>query len=242
MRVRVASVLRAAILAAGAVGATPGLPASGATGPLNFASNAVNFSSNAITFAANSMAFTGGELRYSGGVFEFRSTGFEFRQADINFRTELQWSETTGQVEIILAADTLFEDEKVELRPTAGPDLHEVADMIRSKAICPVTIRGFSDRIGTPSWLQWLLSFTGVLGTDAANRRRSEQRALSVKTWLETQDALPAASLLSEGVGSRDPEVPNIRADGSDDPDGRQRNRRIKIIIPKRRGADGRCV
>jgi outer membrane protein OmpA-like peptidoglycan-associated protein len=33
------------------------------------------------------------------------------------------------------------------------------------------------------------------------------------------------------GLGEGDPVVPNERPDGSDDPDGRQRNRRVEILV-----------
>ena len=33
--------------------------------------------------------------------------------------------------------------------------------------------------------------------------------------------------------GEAEPVAPNARADGSDDPDGRQKNRRVEVILPK---------
>jgi outer membrane protein OmpA-like peptidoglycan-associated protein len=35
------------------------------------------------------------------------------------------------------------------------------------------------------------------------------------------------------GFGAQNPVAPNRKPDGSDDPEGRQRNRRVTFIIPK---------
>jgi len=42
---------------------------------------------------------------------------------------------------------------------------------------------------------------------------------------------LPVERLNVRGFGKSRPVAPNQQADGSDDPDGRQRNRRVEIVI-----------
>lgn len=44
---------------------------------------------------------------------------------------------------------------------------------------------------------------------------------------------LSAISFVTEGFGARKPVAPNKKLDGSDDADGRQKNRRVEIIMKK---------
>jgi outer membrane protein OmpA-like peptidoglycan-associated protein len=41
-------------------------------------------------------------------------------------------------------------------------------------------------------------------------------------------------SFTTAGFGTKKPVVPNTKPDGSDDPDGRQKNRRVGIVIGKK--------
>jgi outer membrane protein OmpA-like peptidoglycan-associated protein len=71
------------------------------------------------------------------------------------------------------------------------------------------------------------------LGKDAYNQRLSERRAASVKTWLVSLEQLAAARLATSGFGARDPVAPNRKPDDSDNPEGRQLNRRVTVLIRK---------
>ena len=42
---------------------------------------------------------------------------------------------------------------------------------------------------------------------------------------------LPAKSVAAVGFGERQPVAANERTDGSDDPAGRQKNRRVEIVV-----------
>ncbi len=116
-----------------------------------------------------------------------------------------------------MPADVLFDFDKADLRPTAQTALHEVADLIRSKARGPVMIQGFTD----------------ALGNDAYNQKLSERRAAAVKDWMVMREGLAPASFSTAGFGARNPAAPNRKPDGSDDPEGRQLNRRVTLIIRK---------
>ena len=65
------------------------------------------------------------------------------------------------------------------------------------------------------------------------NQRLSERRAASVKNWLIAKDGLTSIHFETEGFGARNPVAPNTKPDGSDNPDGRQKNRRVEIIVEK---------
>jgi outer membrane protein OmpA-like peptidoglycan-associated protein len=122
---------------------------------------------------------------------------------------------TAQEIRIELAADVLFDFDKHDLRPEAVPSLEKVAEVLRSRAGSPVTIEGHSDG----------------KGSDAYNQPLSEKRAQAVREWLVKKGGASAAGITTKGWGKSKPIVPNTRPDGSDDPDGRKKNRRVEITV-----------
>jgi outer membrane protein OmpA-like peptidoglycan-associated protein len=122
---------------------------------------------------------------------------------------------TDREIRIELAADVLFDFDKANLRPEAVPSLEKVAEVLRSRAGSPVTIEGHTDG----------------KGTDAYNLPLSEKRAMAVRDWLVKSGAATAAKITTKGWGKSKPVVPNARPDGSDDPEGRKKNRRVEITV-----------
>jgi outer membrane protein OmpA-like peptidoglycan-associated protein len=133
------------------------------------------------------------------------------------FASEPARTETATTIEVTLPADILFDFDKADIRPAAQNALREVAELIRGKARGPVAIQGYTD----------------ALGKDGYNQNLSDRRASAVKGWLVAKESLPAARLTTAGFGPRNPVAPNRKPDGSDDPDGRQLNRRVTLIIRK---------
>jgi len=115
-------------------------------------------------------------------------------------------------ISIDLPADVLFDFDKYELRSDAAPSLDKAAELIRSYPDAPLLVRGHTDG----------------KGTDAYNDRLSERRAQAVAKELEARTGRQAAT---RGLGRREPIAPNLTSDGKDNPDGRQRNRRVQILI-----------
>lgn len=122
---------------------------------------------------------------------------------------------TAQEIRIELAADVLFDFDKHDLRPEAIPSLQKVAEVLRSRAGSPVTIDGHSDG----------------KGSDAYNQPLSEKRAQAVRNWLAKSGGVTASGITTKGWGKSKPIVPNTRPDGSDDPDGRKKNRRVEITV-----------
>jgi outer membrane protein OmpA-like peptidoglycan-associated protein len=120
-------------------------------------------------------------------------------------------------VRIDLAADVLFDFDKADLLPKAQQTLSQAAGIIREKAKGKVRIDGYTD----------------AKGADAYNQRLSERRAAAVETWFKTKGNLKDVSFVTQGFGAKNPVAPNTKPDGSDDPAGRQRNRRVEIVIQK---------
>jgi len=52
-----------------------------------------------------------------------------------------------------------------------------------------------------------------------------------VKNWLVKNAGANAGHITTKGWGKSRPVVSNARTDGSDDPAGRQKNRRVEITI-----------
>jgi outer membrane protein OmpA-like peptidoglycan-associated protein len=67
-------------------------------------------------------------------------------------------------------------------------------------------------------------------GTDGYNQCLSERRAAAVRIALVNR-GLPGERLITHGFGKSRPIAPNQYDDGSDDPVGRQKNRRVEVVI-----------
>jgi outer membrane protein OmpA-like peptidoglycan-associated protein len=72
-----------------------------------------------------------------------------------------------------------------------------------------------------------LSGHTDSIGSDQANQRLSERRAMSVKLYLEQHFSLPSVRLIAKGYGESRPRARN------DTESGRQQNRRIEVSLPK---------
>jgi outer membrane protein OmpA-like peptidoglycan-associated protein len=130
---------------------------------------------------------------------------------------DLNVKETTTEVRIELAADVLFDFDKAEILPKARQTLAQAAQVVREKAKGTVRIEGYTD----------------AKGSDAYNQKLSDRRASSVKAWFVSKENLGAVKFETQGFGAKKPVAPNTKPDGSDDPGGRQKNRRVEIIIRK---------
>lgn len=113
-----------------------------------------------------------------------------------------------------VGADALFEFDKATLTPDAEETLNALVPLLAKAGKHPTTIEGHTD----------------AKGTDAYNQTLSEKRAQTVKDWLVAHGALPATTPI-QGWGKRKPIAPNTRPDGSDDPAGRQKNRRVEVVV-----------
>jgi outer membrane protein OmpA-like peptidoglycan-associated protein len=121
------------------------------------------------------------------------------------------------EIRLELAADVLFDFNKYDIRPVAVPTLQKVADVIKNYPKSLVRIEGHTDSIGA----------------DDYNLKLSDQRAGSVKTWLQSSGGIEGQRMSTKGWGESKPVAPNSKKDGSDDPEGRQKNRRVEIVITR---------
>jgi outer membrane protein OmpA-like peptidoglycan-associated protein len=121
---------------------------------------------------------------------------------------------TGDTVEVVLAADVLFEFDSADLTADAEARIADLAGRIGDNAAGgTVTITGYTDDVGD----------------DAYNQGLSELRAEAVRAALEPATDRSDLTFEVSGRGEADPVAPNT-IDGRDNPDGRQRNRRVTIV------------
>jgi outer membrane protein OmpA-like peptidoglycan-associated protein len=118
---------------------------------------------------------------------------------------------------IDLPSDALFDFDKAALTADAEAQLRKAADVIRQSP--PGALR--------------IIGHTDDRGDDAYNRRLSAARAETVAAWLKQQVGVRTRAFDVSGKGESEPIAPNSRPDGSDDPAGRAKNRRVEIVIPR---------
>jgi outer membrane protein OmpA-like peptidoglycan-associated protein len=115
----------------------------------------------------------------------------------------------------VLVTDVLFDFDSDALTETGTASVGKIAEIVKRLApenelICE--------------------GHTDARGTEAYNFELSLRRARRVA------DALAAAGIATEfisaqGLGESRPLAKEVRDDGSDDPDGRARNRRVEVVI-----------
>ena len=129
--------------------------------------------------------------------------------------SSLSGTETGFNIQINLSSDVLFDFDKAELKPEADAELQKAADVIRQKGKGLILIIGYTDS----------------KGSDAYNQRLSLARAQAVKNWFEAKGLNQNYQV--KGQGAINPVAPNTHPDGSDNPEGRAKNRRVEIIVNK---------
>jgi outer membrane protein OmpA-like peptidoglycan-associated protein len=112
-----------------------------------------------------------------------------------------------------VGSDFLFDFDRAEVRPEADAALEVVTERITA-AGKRVMVEGHTDAKGSESYNQTL----------------SERRASAVRLAL-IERGISDARLVIRGFGKSRPIVANEHPDRSDDPDGRQKNRRVEVVI-----------
>ena len=125
-------------------------------------------------------------------------------------------SDAPGSTEVDLAADVLFAFDSDKLTPAAQAELQDTAKLIRDKAKGPVRVEGHTDSVGSQAY----------------NLGLSERRARAVSDALNQLLGDRPTQFSVKGFGASKPIAPNKNPDGSDNPKGRARNRRVTVAIP----------
>ena len=116
---------------------------------------------------------------------------------------------------VVNLPDVLFEFGKADLTSEARVKARSIADVLNEQAKNRrVAVEGHTDSIGS----------------DAFNQKLSERRAENVANALEGA-GVNNQRVTVKGYGKRYPVAPNTNPDGTDNPAGRAKNRRVEVVI-----------
>ena len=121
-----------------------------------------------------------------------------------------------------MRGDLIFDFNSSGLRPQAEEILGGIASVLKDHPELPVLVRGYTDG----------------KGSDEANLALSLKRATSVREWFAKKAGLDVKHMVVQGLGASDPVALNQNEDGSDNPAGREKNRRVTLTIPQNSEAE----
>ena len=133
--------------------------------------------------------------------------------SDLNIRVQ----ENDQIVMLTLWSDILFDFDKWNIRIDAEEALRQILDVLTNRySEYPFEIHGHTDSKGDRAY----------------NVNLSQHRADSVKEWL-VNHGIQQERITVHPHGELQPIAPNSKPDGTDNPEGRQKNRRVEIRIHK---------
>jgi len=118
--------------------------------------------------------------------------------------------------ESFIVRNVYYEYDKSEVKPESYPALDELVRMMETYPELEIEISAHTDS----------------KGTDKYNQKLSEARARSVVAYLVAK-GVAESRLKSKGYGEAQPIAPNTNPDGTDNPDGREQNRRTEFKVLK---------
>ncbi|OQP58253.1 flagellar motor protein MotB [Niastella vici] len=119
------------------------------------------------------------------------------------------------KVETVIVLDNVYYDfDRSSLRQESFPTLDKLVSLLNEYPTMIIEIRAHTDNMGDEKYNQLL----------------SDARAQKVVAYLISK-GIDKARLQSKGYGATMPVAPNKKADGSDDAEGRQQNRRTEFKV-----------
>ena len=114
----------------------------------------------------------------------------------------------------IVLPEVQYDYDKATLRPESEQSLNGLVTILQENPTLKIQMAAHTDS----------------KGSDKYNQKLSEARAKSCVEYL-IQHGIAADRLTYKGFGAKMPVAPNTNPDGSDNPDGRQKNRRTEFSI-----------
>src|SRR5690625_3447147 len=127
--------------------------------------------------------------------------------------TEFNAEEVAEGTMLTLPEDILFDFDSSELRPEADEEIDNLVQLTEE-----------TDELMT------IIGHTDSRGADDYNQKLSEGRAQAVVDALVNKN-VAEERLEAIGKGASEPIAENTHSDGSDNPEGRQKNRRVEVIV-----------
>lgn len=129
-------------------------------------------------------------------------------------RRKLDVRETPRGV-VVNLPDVLFQFNSAQLTREAQSKVSQIASVVSQRARGRrIAVEGHADAVGSESY----------------NAALSKRRAASVAREL-SYDGVGGQRLATRGYGEKYPVAPNSHSDGSDNPAGRAKNRRVEVVI-----------
>ena len=126
----------------------------------------------------------------------------------VNYKITIEPSRT------IVLKNVEYDSNKATLRPSSYKTLNDLVEVMKIKNKMEIEIAGHTDN----------------KGSDKHNQKLSQERADAVRNYLISK-GIEANRIIAKGYGAEEPIALNTNPDGSDNPDGRQRNRRTEVRI-----------
>lgn len=114
----------------------------------------------------------------------------------------------------IVISNIYYDFDKATLRPESKHTLDSLADALRLN----------------PGMVVEMSAHTDAIGTEAYNDDLSQRRAQSCVDYLISV-GISEEKLVAKGYGESQPIAPNTNPDGTDNPEGRQKNRRTEFKV-----------
>jgi outer membrane protein OmpA-like peptidoglycan-associated protein len=107
-----------------------------------------------------------------------------------------------------------FDFDKSTLRQTSNVELKNILKLLNKYTKISIEIDGYTDSKGTKEY----------------NQQLSMDRANAVVRYL-IENGIDKSRLSTKGFGETKPDAPNEDEEGNDNPEGRQLNRRVEMMI-----------
>ena len=117
--------------------------------------------------------------------------------------------------QVSFPGDVMFDSGKWKIKKSAEKLLYNFLNAIKNLKIKEILVEGYTDS----------------KGSEAYNLTLSQRRADAVKAWLIEKGGLDKAKIVTKGFGESNPIAPNTNPDGSDNPKGRAKNRRVEVYV-----------
>jgi outer membrane protein OmpA-like peptidoglycan-associated protein len=152
----------------------------------------------------------------------YESDGFLFYSENRQIDKKTNYYEIYKEIQLppiivgskVVLNNIFFDFDKATLRPTSNVELRNIIRFLNKYPNVKIEIAGYTDS----------------KGTDEYNIKLSDERALAVVTYL-TKNGIAKNRLVAKGYGETLPDSANENSDGSDNPKGRQLNRRVEMKI-----------
>jgi len=126
--------------------------------------------------------------------------------------------DTIPQVgETVVLENVYFEFNKQQLKPESFQALDKLVQMLTANPAMVVELSGHTDNKGNATY----------------NTLLSQKRAEACVAYIVSK-GIDKSRLIAMGYGAKLPVAPNTNADGSDNPEGREKNRRTEFKVLKK--------